>query len=94
MQKCAKLCQNSEFFWRTNDFPGGSKIYWASEGPQKGGKTPGMDIPEFRDINGPTPMPKNDIIGQIVAWGVDPSPVSLGSRVELNLIFFGIWKIN
>ena len=90
MQKCVKLCQNSEIFWRSNDFPGGSKISWASEGPQKGGKTTGMDIPEFRDINGPAPMPKNDIIGQIVAWGCKsppPLPVSLGLRKRSAAVY-------
>ena len=58
-----------------------SKFSWASEGPQNGGKTTGMDIPEFRDINGLAPTPKNGAIGQIVTWGVDPPPpVSLGLR--------------
>ena len=44
--------------WRSNAFQGGSTFSQASEGPQNGGKTTGMDIPEFRDINGPVLMPK------------------------------------
>ena len=31
----------------------------------------GMDILEFRDINGPAPMSKNGAIGRIVAWGCE-----------------------
>ena len=54
----AKMCQNSATFWRSNDFPGGSKFSRASEGYQNGGKTTRMDIPEFRDIKGPALMPK------------------------------------
>ena len=40
------------------DFPGLSKFNRASEGPQNGGKMTGMDVLEFRDINGEDPMPK------------------------------------
>ena len=57
MQKCIKMCQNSATYWPSNNFPGGSIFSRVSEGPQNGGKTTGMDIPEFRDINGPAPMP-------------------------------------
>ena len=35
-----------------------TQMGWPSEGPQNGGKTTGMDIPELRDINGPALMPK------------------------------------
>ena len=72
MQKCVKMCQNSEFFWQSNDFPRGSKFSRASEGPQNGSKATGMDIPVFRDINGPAPIPKNGAISQFV------TSVSLG----------------
>ena len=63
MQKCVKIHQNSEIFWRSNAFPGGSKLSRLSEEHKKGGKTTGTDLPEFRDINGPDPMPKNGEIG-------------------------------
>ena len=43
-----------------------TQMGWPSEGPQNGGKTTGMDIPELRDINGPAAMPKNGAVGQIV----------------------------
>ena len=39
----------------SNDFPGGSELTRASEGPQNGSKMTRMDILEFRDINGSDP---------------------------------------
>ena len=38
-------------------FPVGSDFTHASDGHQNGGKKTGMDILEFRDINGPALMP-------------------------------------
>ena len=43
---------------RSIAFPGMSEFNRASEGPQNGGKMTGMDVLEFRDINGSDPMPK------------------------------------
>ena len=44
-------------------FQGGSDFTRATERPQNGGKMTGMDILEFRDINGPAPMPNYGTIG-------------------------------
>ena len=67
----------------------GYKLFRASEGSQNGGKTTRMDIPEFRDINGPNPMPKNGAIGQIVTCGCEsPPPLSLGLRKMYDLFVF------
>ena len=41
--------------WWSNDFLGGSEFTRVSDRAQKGGKMTGMDILEFRDINGPDP---------------------------------------
>ena len=41
------------------DFPGGSEFSPSSEGLQNGGKMTGMDILEFRDINGPDTYNEN-----------------------------------
>ena len=71
-----KMRQNLGNFWPYIDFQGGSEFSRASEGPQNGGKMTGMGIPEFIDINGPAPMPKNDAIGQIVTWGCRSPPIS------------------
>ena len=49
----------------SNDLPGGSEFTQASEGPQNGGKMTGMDLLEFRDINGP----KNGAIWSIGCQG-------------------------
>ena len=38
-----------------HQLPGCSEFTPASGGPQKGGKMTGMDILEFRDIDGPDP---------------------------------------
>ena len=47
--------QNMANNFRSIDFPRGSEFTWAPEGPQNGGKMTGMDILEFRDINGRDP---------------------------------------
>ena len=43
-------------------FPGGSEFNRSSEGPLKGAKMTVMDILEFRDMNGPAPMPKSGVM--------------------------------
>ena len=55
--------------------PRGSEFTRASEGPQNGGKMTGMDVLEFRDINGPDPMPKYGAIWSIgcLVW-ISPPP--------------------
>ena len=53
------MCQNVTQICQTIDFPGGSEFTRASGGPQNGGKMTGMDILEFRDINGPDPYNEN-----------------------------------
>ena len=60
---------------RSINFPGLSKFNGASEGPQNGGKMTGMDLLEFRDINGPDPMPKYGAIWSIgcLVW-ISPCP--------------------
>ena len=60
---------------RSIDFPGLSEFNRASEGPQNGGKMTGMDLLEFRDINGPDPMPKYGAIWSIgcLVW-ISPPP--------------------
>ena len=47
----AKIC-------RSINFLGGSEFTRAPGGPQNGGKMTGMEILEFRDINGPDPYNK------------------------------------
>ena len=69
MAKCVKIWKNLGNFWRSSDFQGGSEFTRASEGPQNGGKMTGMDVLEFRDINGPDPMPKYGTIWSIGARG-------------------------
>ena len=60
---------------RSIDFPGLSEFNRASEGPQNGGKMTGMDLLEFRDINGPDPMPKYGAIWSIgCQGGISPLP--------------------
>ena len=56
--KNAKMSQNVATIFRSINFPGGSEFTWLSGGPQNGGKMTGMDILEFRDINGPDPYNK------------------------------------
>ena len=70
MAKCVKIWKNLENFWRSNDFQVGSDFTRASEGPQNGGKMTGIDLLEFKDINGPDPMPK---YGQFGRWVESPS---------------------
>ena len=66
-------------FCRSNNFPGGSEFTRASEGHQNGGKMTGMDVLEFRDINGPNLMPKYGAIWSIGSrGGISPPPASLG----------------
>ena len=76
-------CKNESNYVKIWKNVGGLKISWAPEGPQKGGKTTGMDIPEFRDINGPAPMLKNGTIGQIVTWGCGSPPPGI-FRLSMN----------
>ena len=52
MPKCVKIWKNLGNFWRSSNFQGGSEFTRASEGPQNVGKMTGMDVLEFRDING------------------------------------------
>ena len=54
--KNAKMRKNLATIWRSNNFPGGSEFPRASEGPQNCGKKTGLDILEFRDINGPVSL--------------------------------------
>ena len=56
------------------DFPGMSEFNRASEGPQNGGKMTGIDLLEFRDINGPDSMPKYGAILSIKYQGWTPPP--------------------
>ena len=58
--------------------PRGSEFTRASEGPQNGGKMTGMDVLEFKDINGPDPMPKYGAIWPIGSMGGISPPASLG----------------
>ena len=44
------MYQNFAKFWQPIDFPGGSELPQASEGPLKGVKMTVMDIFEFKDI--------------------------------------------
>ena len=75
MPKCVKIWNKLEKCWRSSDFPGGSEFTRASEGPQNGGKMTGMDVLEFRDINGPDPMPKYGAIWSIGSrGGISPPP--------------------
>ena len=77
MPKCVTIWRKSEKRWGASVFQGGSEFTWASEGPQNGGKMTGMDLLEFRDINGPYPMPKMVQFGRAGAWcGFPPAPVS------------------
>ena len=59
MQKLVKLYENVATICWSIDFPGGSEFTLASGGPQNGGKMTGMDILEYRDINGPDPCNEN-----------------------------------
>ena len=61
--KNAKMRKNLATVWQSTNFPGKSQFTRASEGPQNSGKMTGMVILEFRDINGPAPMPKYGAIG-------------------------------
>ena len=58
MTKCVKMCQNVANICRSIGFLGGSEFTRASGGPQNGGEMTGMDILEFRDINGQDPYNK------------------------------------
>ena len=54
-------------------FPGVSEFNHSSEGPQQGAKMTVMDILEFRDMNGPAPMPKSGVMrSNKVRWAILP----------------------
>ena len=55
--------------------PRGSEFNRSSERPQQGAKMTVMDILEFRDMNGPAPMPKSGVMrSNKVRWAISPPP--------------------
>ena len=61
-------CQNESKFGKNlvvHRLHRGSEFTRASEGNQNGGKITGLDLLEFRDIDGPDPMPKYGAIWSI-----------------------------
>ena len=77
---------------RSIDFPGLSEFNRASEGPQNGGKMTGMDILQFRDINGPDPMPKYGAICSIGCQGLIPWLPGFPLLSQLGLV--ARWSCN
>ena len=67
--------QNLEKCWRSSELPGGSEFTRASEEPQNGGKMTGMDILEFRDINGPDPYNEIWFKKAKYGWGGNFAPL-------------------
>ena len=81
-----KMCQNFVTFWYSIDFPGGSELTQASEGPLKGVKMTVMDILRFRDINMRTlPTQISDILSFLNRGAYMPPPGLI--RVKVNKIF-------
>ena len=52
-------------------FAGRSEFSRSSEGPLQGAKMTVMNILEFRDMNGPAPMPKSGVMrSNMVQWAI------------------------
>ena len=59
----------------SENFPGGSEMNCSSKETLKGAKMTIMDILEFRDMNGPAPMPKSGVMrSNKVRWAILPPP--------------------
>ena len=72
---------------RSIGFPGGSELNRSSEGPLQCAKMTVMDILEFRDMNGPAPMPKSGVMrSNMVRWAI--FRVKAQTVLVLNVLYF------